>query len=498
MYLVSPVRPVYPGQSSQEQSGERSHESAHSRANKPGERRERRARPALRWFWLALLLLALLPPHTAQAAPHALPAPAASVLAPGSSEVAVEWYEQTLALVRTTPGFAPPIAARAFGYMGVALYETVRPAMPGAASLAGQLNELTSLPVPPPRRQIYWPAAANGALSAAVRGLFPTVSADNLAAVDALERRYAAAFTAKLAPGVYERSAAYGRQVAAAVLAWAATDGGPEAAAELYPADYVPPVGPEYWVSTPPNHRAALLPSWGDIRPFALMGGAECMPGPPPAFSTDPGSQFYREANEVYQTGNSLTDEQRAVALFWADDAGWTATPGGHYVSILNQVLRAEDAPLALAAQGYARLGVAAADAFIGCWRAKFTFNVVRPITYIQRWIDPAWNADGLTDVVETPPFPEYTSGHSVVSGAAAEILAALFGDEYTLVDHTHETDLGLPPRTYSSFRAMAEEAAFSRLYGGIHYRSGILAGLEQGRCIAARALALELGPPAP
>ncbi len=446
------------------------------------------------WLWLCLLL-ACLPPHTAQAAPPSLPAPAASVLAPGSSEVAVEWYEQTLVLVRTTPGYAPPIAARAFGYMGVALYETVRPAMPGAASLAGQLNELPPLPAPPPRRQIYWPAAANGALSAAVRGFFPTMSADNLAAVDALERRYAVAFTAKLAPGVYERSAAYGRQVAAAVLAWAATDGGPEAAANPYPADYAGPAGPAYWVTTPPNHRTALLPTWGDNRPFALISGAECMPGPPPAFSTEPESQFYREANEVYQAGKSLTDEQRAIALFWADDAGRTSTPAGHYFSVLNQVLRAENAPLALAVQGYARLGVAASDAFIGCWKAKYTYNLVRPITYIQQWIDPAWNADELTDVVETPPFPEYTSGHSVVSGAAAEVLAALFGDEYTLEDHTHDVDLGLPPRVYTSFRAMAEEAAISRLYGGIHYRSAILNGLEQGRCIAARALALELGP---
>jgi membrane-associated phospholipid phosphatase len=185
---------------------------------------------------------------------------------------------------------------------------------------------------------------------------------------------------------------------------------------------------------------------------------------------------------------NALTTEQRAIALFWADDPGQTATPPGHSVSILGQVLRAQERSLADAAVAYVRLGVAVCDAFIACWRVKYIHNLIRPISYIRSHIDPAWG-DPLP--VTTPPFPEYTSGHSVQSAAAAEVLAATFG-EVTFTDHTHD-GRGLAPRSFGSFAGFAQEAAISRLYGGIHYRSAIDRGLEQGRCIGAAVAALPL-----
>jgi hypothetical protein len=185
---------------------------------------------------------------------------------------------------------------------------------------------------------------------------------------------------------------------------------------------------------------------------------------------------------------NGLTSEQNAIARFWADDPARTATPPGHSLSILTQLLVSEDSSLLDAAEASARLGIAVCDAFIACWHTKYRYNLLRPITYIRAHIDPTW---GSPLPVTTPPFPEYTSGHSVQSGATAEVLTALFGRR-SFTDHTHDA-LGLPARTFDSFDAAAEEAAVSRLYGGIHYRSAIERGLEQGRAIGIRVAALPM-----
>jgi hypothetical protein len=175
-----------------------------------------------------------------------------------------------------------------------------------------------------------------------------------------------------------------------------------------------------------------------------------------------------------------------AIALYWADDPGLTGTPPGHSLSILSQVLVQQGSALGVAAEAYARVGLAVADAFIACWWTKYEYNLLRPITYVHEVLaDPAW----ITPV-NTPPFPEYTSGHSVQSAATAQVLTGLFG-EMTFTDHTHG-ELGLAPRTFTSFFAYAEEAAISRLYGGIHFRSAIELGIEQGKCIGERVNALQ------
>lgn len=169
---------------------------------------------------------------------------------------------------------------------------------------------------------------------------------------------------------------------------------------------------------------------------------------------------------------------------------GRTPNPPGHSMALATQVLREKNAPLALAAETYAKVGIAVADAFIGCWHTKYKYSVVRPITYIQKVIDPTWNTAKLTDPVTTPPFPEYSSGHSVQSAATAVVLASLFGEHYRVTDHTNDRR-GFLPRSFASFWALAQEAAISRLYGGIHYRSAIEAGLEQGRCIGQKVVTL-------
>ena len=372
-------------------------------------------------------------------------------------DLATRWFELQLKLTKETPGFSPPVAARAFAYAGVTLYQSVVGGMPTSRSLVGQLNGLASLPQPETKK-VYWAAAANSAMATILRDLYPTALPQNLAAIYALEEEYASRFRAEVEPEVYESSAAFGVVLATAVFDWSKADGGHAGYASNFPASYVPPSGPGMWVPTPPLYQLALQPYWGNNRTFALTSGQACDVPPPTPYSEDPDSLFRAEAWEVYQTGVNLTDEQRTIALFWSDAPGATATPPGHSIAIATQVLRESRANLALAAESYARVGLAVGDAFVACWNTKYTYNLMRPVTYIQAHIDPDW-----LPLVSTPPFPEYASGHSVQMGAVATVLTDLFGDNYAFTDRTHQ-ELGLPARSFNSFFDAAQECAISRI----------------------------------
>jgi hypothetical protein len=325
------------------------------------------------------------------------------------------------------------------------------------------------------------------------RLLFATAAEEQQQAIEALELRFATLYQNEVDATTYRRSVAWGLTMADAIFAWSMNDGGHEGYLRNFPDDYVAPVGDNLWVPTPPKFSAALQPYWGENRPFVLPANNACPAPPPPTYSEDPDSTFYHEAWEVYEVVQTADPTQIEIARFWADDPGKTATPSGHWISILNQVLEQEAASLGLASKSYAQVSIAVADSFITCWQTKFLYNVPRPITYIQRVIDPTWNTPVVVDPVITPPFPEYTSGHSVQSAAAATVLSALFGDNYEFTDSTHAS-LGYAPRTFASFSDAAQEAAISRLYGGIHYRSAIENGMAQGKCVGNRVLELRFG----
>jgi hypothetical protein len=302
-----------------------------------------------------------------------------------------------------------------------------------------------------------------------------------------VEAQLRAEASAGLPADVVARSEAYGKAVAEHILAWSQDDGGAVVENMGFPLEYALGEGPERWVPTSliAQQQAPLLPKWGGNRPFAMPSGAVCDLPPPPEYSEDVNSAFYAEAREVYNTKRNLTPEQRAIARFWSDDPMLSPTPPGHWISIAMHSLEQESAGLERRVEVLARLGVTLADAFIGCWHTKYRYDLLRPVTYIRRLMDPKWES-----VMTTPPFPEYPSGHSTQSGAAATVLTALFGENYAFRDGTHEDD-GLPARDYPSFWAAAQEAGLSRLYGGIHFRSAVEQGLEQGRCIGAYTNAL-------
>jgi hypothetical protein len=387
------------------------------------------------------------------------------------AEVATAWYRLVHELIKEER-LKPPRASRSLAYMGVALYESVVDGMDGYRSLAGLVNGLSDVPRAG-GGEYYWPAAANAALARMAVATYP--SSETREAVADLKRDLDKMIGAGAPASVVRSSEKYGRDVARAIIAWSNTDGYDE----LYPCEYTPPEGRGLWVPTPQLYLSALEPCWDELRPFVMSSAYAHDPGPPPEYSEEPGSRFYQEAQEVYETVANLTEEQIDIARYWADNPEDTATPPGHAMMILTQVIEQQGFTLDVAAEAYAKLGMGVADAFISCWWTKYEYSLIRPITYIRRVMEPNWPGT----VIGTPNFPEYTSGHSVVSGASAQVLTDLFGD-IPFTDYTHELNrkIVLEPRSFDTFIEYAREAAISRLYAGIHFRAAIDLGVEQGR----------------
>lgn len=406
-----------------------------------------------------------------------------------SAAVLRDWYRLVLKLVRHTPTYSPPVASRSFAYLGVTAYEAVASGTATLISMAGQLNGLT---LPPKRQngQTYSEAVVmHAALAEGVKTFFGNTGPTGQRVMKAVEVKLRSAAFAGVDATVAARSEAYGQSLVEHVLAWSQGDGGAVIENMGFPMAFEVSKEPGHWVPTSAirQQQAPLLPAWGNNRSFAMPSGASCSLPPPPAYSEDKGSEFYKQAMEVYETKNSLTSEQELIARFWSDDPMLSPTPPGHWISIALEILDKQNADAERTAEVLMRLGVTVADAFIGCWNAKFVYDLVRPITYIRKVIDPKWDA-----LLITPPFPEYPSGHSTQSGAAATVLTAMFGENFAFSDATHARD-GMAPRDFPSFWAAAEEAGISRLYGGIHFRAAIEHGLDQGRCTGAHAVALRV-----
>jgi hypothetical protein len=396
------------------------------------------------------------------------------------------YYDLSRTFTIRTGGFTPPVQARAYGYMGLALYEALVSGMPDHRSIAGQLNGIGALPQPK-GIPYQWPLVANAAMAEVMRGLWGDKTdhaAQNIADLDALEARFVAQYGAGTPPGLAKQSIDFGHAVGAAVFATSMDDGGHEGYLTNFPSSYTPPSGPGFWVPTPPT-QVALQPFWGqNVRTLAMSAANDCDPGPPPAYSEQPGSAFYNEAKLDYDISKTLTPEQLIIARYWADGPGTFSGPG-HSMAIVAEVLTQHGGTLADAAEAYARAGIANADALTSIWWVKYHYNLIRPVTYIRRVIDPTWNP-----VLPTPPFPEYVSAHSGQSAASLGTLEALFGTDVRFVDHAHDAD-GFAPRSFDRIFAAAEEAGISRLYAGIHFQSGNLNGRALGRCVAEKVNAL-------
>ena len=416
----------------------------------------------------------------------ALPLPAFA----GEDRAAVvlgTWYKLLLELIRHTATYSPPVAARAFAYLGITVFEALATGNPALRSLAGQVRDLPPLPARDTGAHDE-ACVLEAALAHAMAAHFGNTGPTGQRAMQAMSAKMAEVAGAGVAADVAARSRAHGVAVSTHILDWSASDGGAVIENMGFPYDYALGGAPQDWVptSTIAVQQKPLLPQWGANRPFAIPVSGACDLPAPLEYSEDPASEFYAQAMEVYEVSKTLTDEQKVIARFWSDDPMLSPTPPGHWVSILLQIFERDALPVDRQAELLAMLGMAISDGFVQCWRSKYEHDLLRPVTYIRRVIDPKWEP-----LLITPPFPEYPSGHSTQSGAAAAVLEGLLGPNFAFDDATHEDD-GLPVRSFSSFWAAAEEAAVSRLYGGIHFRAANVNGLAQGRCIAGYVLGLK------
>jgi hypothetical protein len=364
----------------------------------------------------------------------------------------------------------------------VAAYEALRPDYSSKyRTFAGQLNGLTPLPVPAADSEYYLPLSSVHAFMTVGKALtFSSARMDSLR--KGIDERYRGM---GMSDAVYNRSIAYGDTVAKHILAWAKKDnflqtrGMPK---------YTVTTATGRWVPTPPAYMDAVEPNWGKIRPFVLDSAGQFKAAPPNTFDTARTSAYYREVKEVHDVRQTLTDDQRALTAFWdcnpyvmnvrghAMFATKKVTPGGHWIAIAGIASEKAKADMMQSAEAYARTAIALADGFIASWDTKYRTNMIRPETVINKYVDEAWEP-----LLQTPPFPEYTSGHSVISTAAAEVLTDIYGPSFAFSDSS-EMSYGLTARSFPSFKTAAAEAAISRLYGGIHYRQAIEEGVKQGR----------------
>lgn len=378
--------------------------------------------------------------------------------------------------------FSPPVASRIYAYSSIAAYEAAIPGNPEFVSLSGQLKGLENIPQPDANKKYCFELSSVNALAIVGKALIFSESE-----MQSFHDKTLAEFKNSGMPDdMYTNSLAYGESVAKHILEWAGNDNYKQT--RTFEKYSVPQSDPSKWKPTPPGYMEGIEPHWTQIRTFILDSSRQFIPKPPTPFSTDKKSKFYEEAMEVYDAVNDKVNENKEIASFWDCNpfvmnvrghvmfATKKITPGGHWMNITRLACQLTDQDFFATAEAYARVSISLADGFISCWDEKYRSKLVRPETYINQYIDENW-----LPTLQTPPFPEHTSGHSVISTAAAITLSDMFGKEFHFVDST-EVEFGLPPRSFNSFMEASSEAAVSRLYGGIHYRPAIDEGVWQGR----------------
>jgi membrane-associated phospholipid phosphatase len=412
------------------------------------------------------------------------------------SKVVQEWQDLFLQIERYAEVYRPCPAARMLGYVGLANYEANVPGMPEYRSLASRYSGL-NIPAIEEGKEYHWPTVSNAVYATMYKKFFANVRSSDVFKIASLESTINIRFNTSVNAETINRSRNYGTAVANAVWDYSSTDReGHDKYLDPRPTAYTPPTGPGKWQPSAPGFARAMFPYWGKVRTFAIKE-EDKLCRPPLPFSEDKTSAYYGQGLEVYSRTTPQTSEDRWIAEFWSDDVlGFTFSPPSRWIAIANQVLAAEKSNLETAIMAAVKVGLALNDASVSCWNSKFTYNVERPVTYLNKHFNPNWNVASLNTngfLPASPSFPAYPSGHSTFGAAAAEALVSVFGANYTLTDRCHEarTDFVGKPRTFDSFYDMAYENALSRVYLGVHWRMDCEEGLRLGYQVGRRVNAL-------
>jgi hypothetical protein len=375
--------------------------------------------------------------------------------------------------------FNPPVASRIFAYSNLAAYETLSNEGKHYASLEGKVNGLKNIPSPAKPEQVDFPFASIIAMTKVGKAL--TFSEDRMdALIDSIKTL---AKNTNMTSEMFDSSVNYGSRVADSILSWSKKDNYGKTRGSKFTVTGMD----GHWSPTPPGYFDAVEPKWQTIRTMALDSTSAFDIVPPPPFSKDSTSTFYKWAKQVYDTVNALNETQQWISNFWDCNsfkmhqeghvmfATKAMTPPGHWMEIVGSVSMEKKADWYQTVYNYTGSSIAMFDGFIACWYYKYKYDMIRPETYINQYIDPNWKP-----FLQTPPFPEYISGHSVISAASAQFLTRVYGDNVSFTDSS-ERDWGFKDRKFSSFSECSWEVSRSRFYGGIHYWQAVTEGRNEG-----------------
>jgi hypothetical protein len=377
--------------------------------------------------------------------------------------------------------FSPPVASRLYVYSSLASYEAIRFSMEGKPSLTEKLHDFGPMPQPEKDKEYNFTLAAS-------KAFFNVVHNVKVFSVDSLknyEESLFKGFKDELDETVYNRSVAFGDSVARVILVRAKRDGYNQSRGKP---KYLGSNDPDKWRPTPPDYLDGVEWCWNTMKPLVMDSASQFKPALPPLFSTDTASLFFRSVKEVYNINKNLTQEQMDIATFWDDNplvimhsghmmfGNKKITPGGHWMGICAIASKQSDADAIKTARAYAMTALALYEGFISCWDEKYRSSYIRPVTVINETFDNTW-----MPFLQTPPFPEYTSGHSTITASAAVVLTSVFGNNFAFQDTSDLRYIGMQ-RHFNSFYEAADETSISRVYGGIHYRFSVDIGAEQGK----------------
>jgi PAP2 superfamily len=409
--------------------------------------------------------------------------PSKIVVTPSDYEASIENVTQIL----IHDIFSPPVASRIYAYPNIAAYEVIAQNSTTYKSLQGQVKALDSIPVLDPKIGINKNVAALVAHLEVSKSL---VFSEDL--VEKFRDSLYAKWTSENQKE-FEISRDYGLKVAERIKKWIGKDNYKQT--RTYPKYTVNASDKSRWQPTPPAYMDAIEPHWSEIRTMVIDSASQFKPAPAIPYSTEKNSIFFKQVQEVYTISQEMikkgdNSEEMKIAQFWDCNPYVTVnqghmifakkkiTPGGHWMGITKIACLKTKGDFDKTVYANTATSIGLFEAFISCWDEKYRSNVVRPETVINQHIDENWKP-----LLQTPPFPEYTSGHSVASTCAATILTFVFGENFSYLDTT-ELPYGLPSRNFKSFKNAASEASMSRFYGGIHYKAAIENGIIQGRNI--------------
>ncbi len=414
---------------------------------------------------------------------------------PVTKSLAAQWADVSIKIIKDSPANSPTYTSRSLGYMGITMYESVVHGSMVHKSLVGQLNELNELPIPTPDTEYDWELSLNAGQAAILKSLYPHMNSTSLATINNLEADVYDERINTIDAAVADRSVLFGRAIATAIFEWSKTDGGHEGYLKNFDFDYVFPSGPGYWFPPAVGQSTSLRPlhpHWGNNRTFVVSNSELPVPSMA-AYSTSSASEYYQFFHEVYAKRSSLSNEDKRIAAWWADDPTQTASPPGHSYNLATIAVESAEVDVFTAAEVYAKVGMAVGDAFICCWKAKYTYHSERPFPYIYQFIDQNYR-----QFWPEPPFPAFPSGHATQSAAAAIAMISVFGENFSLVDDTYKRRspdferIQYRTRSFNNIWETAEECAYSRFLGGIHTRQDNEAGTAQGQLIGGQVTNLE------